>query len=264
MSYIYDDEQTLNNIAVPFDYGELEITPNDNYIDAAKCFITKLDEIIYLLLKKEQDGRAHVKTAVWALALALGSKHLEGKSMTEIAEHLDVTRAAISKQTVQFSRMLNLPASPYMAPTRKSYGKETELKKAARLAAGVDDKASSLSVIELTKKVIEHNILSFIDGAYIPVEPWGVVNRVDGDVSSVFIANQYIERLFNGSDTQRVIVAAWYESKALVIKPSKSLKKNRSSLVRMGQDVHRGYLINYNSCNSGVVIFNKGVTEVEV
>jgi hypothetical protein len=249
MSYIYDDEQTLNNIAVPFDYGELEITPNDNYIDAAKCFITKLDEIIYLLLKKEQDGRAHVKTAVWALALALGSKHLEGKSMTEIAEHLDVTRAAISKQTVQFCKALDLPASPYMAPARKGYGKETDLKKAKRMATAVNDHDHGVAVIELTKRLIDHNIERFKDGrSHHPVECWGKLHRRGngGLISSVFVKNQYIEKMFKGSDTQQDIVKAWKASKLVITSDSQlGPQVDRSILKKIGGEVHRGYVLRY-------------------
>lgn len=246
MSYIYDDTEVLNNISIDFDYGELDITPSDHYIDAAKCFITKIDEIIYLLLKKEQDGRGQVKTAVWALALALGSKHLEGKSMTEIAEHLGVTRAGVSKQVVQFSKALNLPASPYMAPTRKSYGKETTLQKATRLAESVEDKAEGLCVVQITKQLIAQNIERFIDGWDEPVECWGKVRRRGGgDITSIFIKNQYIERLFNGADTKKDIVRAWMSSGALCSYGKVEPQINKSVVVTIGGSSYRGYIIRY-------------------
>lgn len=249
MSYVYDDSKVLENIAVQFDYGSLDSEINDHYIDAAKCFIGKLDEIIYLLLKKEQDGRAHVKTAVWALALALGSKHLEGKSMTEIAEHLGVTRAAVSKQAVLFSKALDLPASPYMAPSRKSYGKESKLKKAARLAESVVDREYGVSVVELTQDIVKNNIVKFKEyksrGPRLN-ECWGsLVRNKSGRIQSVFIKNQYIEKLFNGTATKAAIVKAWRGSGLLISGDNKGLIKNRSILRGIDGEVYRGYVIRY-------------------
>lgn len=262
MSYTHDDSEILKNIPVDFDYGELDITPNDHYIDAAKCFISKLDEIIYLLLKKEQDGRAHVETAVWALALAFGSKHLEGKSMTEIAEHLGVTRAGVSKQVVQFCRELNLPASPYMAPARKSYGKESELQKASRLAESAEDRAEGLCVVAITKRLIAHNIDMFKDVDNNPGECWGRVVRVSGGaVSSVFIKNQYIEKLFQGSDTQRAIVKAWVDSGALRTRGD-GRTINKSILKKIQGGVYRGYSVCYDKGNNIPVKGIKNVTSL--
>jgi hypothetical protein len=249
MSYLQDDTEILNSLSIDFDYGELDIAPNNHYIEAAKCFITKLDEIIYLLLKKEKGGRAQVRTSVWALALALGSKHLEGQSMTEIAAHLDVTRAAVSKQAVQFSKLLNLPPSPYMAPARKGYGKETELKKAKRMATAANDHDNGVAVVELTKRLIDHNIERFKDGrSHHPVECWGRLNRRGngGLISSVFIKNQYIEKMFNGSNTQQDIVKAWVASKSIITSNSVlGPQINRSVIKKIGGEVHRGYVIRY-------------------
>jgi len=252
MSYIHDDSDILNNISVDFDYGDLDITPNDHYINAAKHFISKMDEIIYLLLKKEQDGRGQVKTAVWALALALGSKHLEGKSMTEIAEHLGVTRAGVSKQAVQFCKALNLPASPYMSPAHKRYGKETELQKATRLVESARDKADGLCVIDITKKLIEHNIDKFKDVDSNPVECWGKIVRLGRHgkgkvISSVFIKNQYIEKMFQGAETKKDIVKAWIASGALVMSGKEGPIVNCSVIKKIQGSVYRGYLVSYKS-----------------
>lgn len=245
MSWAYDDTETLKNIPVPFDFESIEsISPDNHYLDAAKCFISKLDEIVYLLLKKEQQS-----TAVWALALALGSKHLEGKSMTEIAEHLGITRAAVSKQAVFFCKTLNLPASPYMAPARKRPGKETELQKAARLAKSAKDRDEGLKVMELTKRLIEANIDKFMDGGNEPVECWGKVHRARGQshnpVSSIFIKNQYIEKLFNGTDTKKDIIKAWIDSDVLMKRSYCGKQINKSVVVKMGGKAHRGYLIKH-------------------
>ncbi len=267
MSYAQDDEAILANIPVPFDYGSLDSEINDHYIDAAKCFITKLDEIIYLLLKKEQDGRAHVKTAVWALALALGSKHLEGQSMTDIAEHLGVTRAAVSKQAVLFSKALDLPASPYMAPSRKSYGKESKLKKAARLAESVVDREYGVSVVQLTQDIIKNNIVKFKEyrskGPRLR-ECWGTVVRGKSDlVQSVFIKNQYIEKLFNGTATKTAIVKAWRDSGMLISGTGQTgISKALNSSVLRGVDgeVFRGYIIKYdNILNNNSELLETGV-----
>ena len=251
MSFIYDDSKVLENIAVEFDYGDLDVEVNDHYIDAARCFIDKMDEILYILLKKEQDGRAQVKTAVWALAFALGSKHLEGKSMTEVAERLDITRAAMSKQTVLFSKTLNLPASPYMAPSRKSYGKETAFKKASRLAESVIDREYGIGVVEITQDIIRNNIARFKEcrskGPRVR-ECWGSYNRSkEGRIISVFIKNQYIEKMFNGKSTKKAIVKSWIDSGALMKSGMSGGQRNKSILRGIDGEVYRGYVIRYDN-----------------
>ena len=193
MSYINDDSEILNNIPVQFDYESIEaiVAPRDDRA-VAKLFLGKLEEIIYILLKKEQGGRAIRRTAIWALAFTLGSKHLEGKSMTEVAEYLGVTRAAISKQAVEFSKMLNLPASPYMAPERVSPGKETELQKCVRLTESVS-KADHSYMIALVRDLIVTNKSMFIKKGKTRNNSWGIIY----DSSNVFVLCSDLQRLFN-------------------------------------------------------------------
>ena len=89
----FDDEQECINV----------------YVELAKTFISKLDEAVYYMLK-------HCKNdpAVWGLAYAIGSKHIEGQSMSSKARDIGVTKAAISKHARFFVKSLDFPVSPYM------------------------------------------------------------------------------------------------------------------------------------------------------
>jgi hypothetical protein len=89
----YDDEKEALNI----------------YHELAKSFISKLDEMIYLMLKHSPKD-----CTIWGLAFAIGSKHLSGRSMTQVAKDIGVTKAAISKHARYLIDVLNLPTSPYM------------------------------------------------------------------------------------------------------------------------------------------------------
>lgn len=59
----------------------------------------------------------------WALAFAAGLDAAEGRSMTEVARELKVTRAAVSKETNRWADLLNLPRSRYLKSeqARESY-----------------------------------------------------------------------------------------------------------------------------------------------
>lgn len=89
----FDDEQECINI-----YSEL-----------AKSFISKLDEALYHMLRHSKKD-----AMVWGLAYAIGSKHINGQSMSSKAKDIGVTKAAISKHARFFIKALNFPVSPYM------------------------------------------------------------------------------------------------------------------------------------------------------
>lgn len=88
-------------------YDEDEV--KDIYIELAKCFISKLDEMLFYLLRKNSTD-----PLIWGLLFAIGSKHLEGRSMSSVAKEIGVTKAAISKHARRFVKGLCLPTSPYM------------------------------------------------------------------------------------------------------------------------------------------------------
>jgi predicted transcriptional regulator len=126
---MYNHDDIINNYSVDFDYDSIDEAPEINhYYEASKCFLGKMEEILYFMLQKEPKS-----TAVWGLLFALGSRHLAGRSMTEVAKKLGVSRAAISKQATLISRQISLPSSPYMAPARARAGKETEHQRIMRL-----------------------------------------------------------------------------------------------------------------------------------
>ena len=89
----FDDEQECINI-----YSEL-----------AKSFISKLDEALFHMIKHSKKD-----PVIWGLAYAVGSKHIDGQSMSAKAIEIGVTKAAISKHARFFVKALNFPVSPYM------------------------------------------------------------------------------------------------------------------------------------------------------
>ena len=181
---MYSNDELINNYSVDFDFDSIAGIGTDeqvnHYHDAAKSFLCKLEEIVGFLIEKESKS-----TAVWGLAFCIGTKHLEGRSMTQIAKDLGISRAAISKQATLACRILNLPASPYMAPKRARTN-ETEEKKVIRLINCLEDDEVPKLLHEQIQDLF-HNYLDYYAGKfqdkYNPLarmpegETWGKIYR---------------------------------------------------------------------------------------
>lgn len=95
-------------------FSEPEESNHENgYQDAARVMLRKFDTLVEVLLEKYPD-----QVTLWGLAFSYGATCLQGRSMTEIANGLDVTRAAVSKEANLWSQRVNLPPSTYMTPGR--------------------------------------------------------------------------------------------------------------------------------------------------
>lgn len=103
-----EDIERFSEISIDNTYYDEEEV-KDIYIELAKCFIAKLDEMLFYLVRKNKSD-----PLVWGLLFAIGSKHLEGRSMSSVAKEIGVTKAAISKHARHFVKGLALPTSPYM------------------------------------------------------------------------------------------------------------------------------------------------------
>jgi hypothetical protein len=102
-----EDIEYLSGVPVSEHFSNSEECINV-YSELGRSFIRKIDEMIYQLIKRNDKD-----PALWGLAFAVGSKILDGRSMTAIAKDIGVTRAAISKHATFYSRTLSLPRSPY-------------------------------------------------------------------------------------------------------------------------------------------------------
>ncbi len=95
--------------AHPIKTIEPELDPNLARREGFNEFLKILNNAILYIQRHK-----HPLIASWHVSLAIGTINCHGRSMTEIAQALDVTRQALSKGAIAFGRENGLPPSSYM------------------------------------------------------------------------------------------------------------------------------------------------------
>lgn len=241
----YNSQDIVNNYSVDFDFDAIEPEINrKDYYEISKQFISKLDDWITILLKKEPKS-----VALWAMAFAIGAKFLEGQSMSSVAKKIGVTKAAISKQARIFCKEANLPPSPYMSPNRKRYGKETKEKRIIRVAMMVDDDdLFHKKVGELLRELIDSNINLFEDGIQKDLKvtdsklgrlyrnyTYESGTKEYTDIKEVFIVKSAVKKLFKGINNTDDVIKALKKSDIFI----------KATARQVDFQLKTGYLIKY-------------------
>lgn len=88
----------------PVDY--LEPLPEEAYREAARCLLDFMNRTVIFIMRRRSK-----ELALWGVAYALGLDIASRQSMAVLARQLQITRAAISKETKEFQRGCSLPPS---------------------------------------------------------------------------------------------------------------------------------------------------------
>lgn len=102
--------------------GEVEMQEiiRGEYREAARAFLYTINRAVQTIAEA-RDARV----AAWQVAISLGLPMVQGRTIEQIAQHLGVKRATLSKGAKKFQRGNNLPPSEYAKPSHatKSYSR---------------------------------------------------------------------------------------------------------------------------------------------